>query len=207
MLNEAIEFATKAHEGQFRKGTKRPYIVHPIEVADIVTTMTRDQEVICAAVLHDTIEDCAGVTKEMLEERFGERVAMLVDCESEDKSKSWEERKSTTIQRLRTAPREVQMIGLADKLSNMRDIHRDYPVFGENLWMRFRMQSKAAMGWYYKSIRDVLKSSFQGTAAYEEYCALVGEHFGKEPASMDWKKEMLRESVKDGKDKSDLLCK
>ena len=63
MLNEAIEFATKAHEGQFRKGTKRSYIVHPIEVADIVTTMTRDQEVICAAVLHDTIEDCAGVTK------------------------------------------------------------------------------------------------------------------------------------------------
>lgn len=207
MLNEAIEFATKAHEGQFRKGTKRPYIVHPIEVADIVTTMTRDQEVICAAVLHDTIEDCAGVTKETLEDRFGERVAMLVDCESEDKSKSWEERKSTTIRRLRTAPREVQMIGLADKLSNMRDIHRDYPVFGENLWMRFRMQSKAAMGWYYKSIRDVLKSSFQGTAAYEEYCALVEEHFGKEPASMDWKKEMLRESGKDGKDKSNLLCK
>lgn len=91
---------------------------------DIVTTMTRDPEVICAAVLHDTIEDCAGVTKETLEDRFGERVAMLVDCESEDKSKSWEERKSTTIRRLRTAPREVQMIGLADKLSNMRDIHR-----------------------------------------------------------------------------------
>ena len=182
MLNEAVEFATKAHEGQFRKGTKRPYIVHPIEVADIVTTMTRDPEVICAAVLHDTIEDCAGVTKETLEDRFGERVAMLVDCESEDKSKSWEERKSTTIRRLRTAPREVQMIGLADKLSNMRDIHRDYPVFGENLWMRFRMQSKAAMGWYYKSIRDVLKSSFQGTA----------EHFGKEPASMDWKKRNVK---------------
>ena len=192
MLNEAVEFATKAHEGQFRKGTKRPYIVHPIEVADIVTTMTRDPEVICAAVLHDTIEDCAGVTKETLEDRFGERVAMLVDCESEDKSKSWEERKSTTIRRLRTAPREVQMIGLADKLSNMRDIHRDYPVFGENLWMRFRMQSKAAMGWYYKSIRDVRKSSFQGTAAYEEYCALVEEHFGKEPASMDWKKRNVK---------------
>ena len=192
MLNEAVEFATKAHEGQFRKGTKRPYIVHPIEGADIVTTMTRDPEVICAAVLHDTIEDCAGVTKETLEDRFGERVAMLVDCESEDKSKSWEERKSTTIRRLRTAPREVQMIGLADKLSNMRDIHRDYPVFGENLWMRFRMQSKAAMGWYYKSIRDVLKSSFQGTAAYEEFGALVEEHFGKEPASMDWKKRNVK---------------
>ena len=192
MLNEAVEFATKAHEGQFRKGTKRPYIVHPIEVADIVTTMTRDPEVICAAVLHDTIEDCAGVTKETLEDRFGERVAMLVDCESEDKSKSWEERKSTTIRRLRTAPREVQMIGLADKLSNMRDIHRDYPVFGENLWMRFRMQSKAAMGWYYKSIRDVLKSSFQGTAPNEQYCDLVREQLGKGARTMDWKKRNVK---------------
>ncbi len=188
MLNEAIEFATKAHEGQFRKGTKRPYIVHPIEVADIVTSMTQDQEVICAAVLHDTIEDCEGVTEEVLRARFGERVALLVVSESEDKSKSWEERKSATIRRLRTASRDVQMIGLADKLSNMRDIHRDYPVLGEELWKRFRMQNKAAIGWYYKSIRDVLFDPFQGVGAYEEYCALVKEHFGEEPASLAWKK-------------------
>ena len=42
MIDKAIEFATKAHEGQFRKGTKRPYIVHPVEVGDIVATMTDD---------------------------------------------------------------------------------------------------------------------------------------------------------------------
>ena len=61
MINKAIEFATRAHAGQFRKGTSRPYIVHPIEVGDIVSTMTKDEEIISAAVLHDTIEDCAGV--------------------------------------------------------------------------------------------------------------------------------------------------
>ena len=70
MIDRAIEFATKAHEGQFRKGTKRPYIVHPIEVGDIVSTMTKDEEVISAAILHDTIEDCEGVTKELLEALF-----------------------------------------------------------------------------------------------------------------------------------------
>ena len=128
MIDEAIEFATKAHAGQFRKGTKRPYIVHPVEVADIVATMTQDEEIICAAVLHDTIEDCEGITEEVLREKFGERVASMVALESEDKSKSWEERKGATILRLKTAPRPVQMIGLADKLSNMRDIDRDYPV-------------------------------------------------------------------------------
>ena len=50
MLDEAILFATKAHEGQFRKGTKKPYIVHPLEVKDIVMTMTEDEEIICSMV-------------------------------------------------------------------------------------------------------------------------------------------------------------
>ena len=156
MIDDAMEFATKAHEGQFRKGTRRPYIVHPIEVADIVSTMTKDEEVICAAVLHDTIEDCKGITWEVLKLRFGQRVADMVAQESEDKSLSWEERKGETIRRLKTAPREVRMIGLADKLSNMRDIDRDYPVLGEALWKRFRMQSKSAIAWYYKGVRVAL---------------------------------------------------
>ena len=73
MINEAIEFAAKAHEGQLRKGTKKPYIVHPIEVSEIVSAMTDDEEVICAAVLHDTIEDCRGITKDVLLERTQER--------------------------------------------------------------------------------------------------------------------------------------
>lgn len=192
MINEAIAFATKAHEGQFRKGTKRPYIVHPIEVADIVTSLTQDEEIISAAVLHDTIEDCDGVTAEVLKEHFGERVASLVQSESEDKSKTWEERKSATIRHLQEVPREVQMIALADKLSNMRDIDRDYPKFGEDFWLRFRMKSKAAMGWYYKSIRDVLKDEFEDVRAYQEYCELVKKHFGEEPASLAWKNETKR---------------
>ena len=125
MVARAIAFATKAHEGQFRKGTKRPYIVHPLEVGEIVATLTFDEEIISAAVLHDTIEDCAGVSRELLTEEFSERVAGIVAQESEDKSKTWMERKSATIEHIRTAPKEVQMVGLADKLSNMRDIDRD----------------------------------------------------------------------------------
>ena len=78
MIDKAMRFATKAHEGQVRKGTSRPYIVHPIEVGDIVSTMTKDEEVISAAILHDTIEDCKGVTRDVLKEEFSERVASLV---------------------------------------------------------------------------------------------------------------------------------
>ena len=177
MVNKAIVFATKAHEGQLRKGTQRPYIVHPIEVGDIVSTMTRDEEIISAAILHDTIEDCEGITKEILAEQFSERVASIVAQESEDKSKSWIDRKTATIKHLGEAPIEVKMVGLADKLSNMRDINRDYPVYGEELWKRFRMQSKVMIGWYYKGIRDVLYESFSGVPAFEEYCKLVNINF------------------------------
>lgn len=178
MVDKAIEFATRAHAGQFRKGTKRPYIVHPVEVGDIVATMTRDEEIISAAVLHDTIEDCEGISQELLAKEFSERVALMVVQESEDKSKSWMERKQATIEHLRTAPKEVQMIGLADKLSNMRDIDRDYPVVGEELWNRFRMKDKETIGWYYKGVRDALQDVFHDVAAYEEYCRLIQKNFG-----------------------------
>lgn len=178
MINKAIEFATKAHEGQLRKGTKRPYIVHPIEVADIVATMTTDEEIISAAVLHDTIEDCEGVTREVLAREFSERVAYIVSAESEDKSKTWVERKKATIDHLFIAPYEVKMVALADKLSNMRDINRDYPVCGEELWKRFRMQNKDMIGWYYKGIKEVLGNFFSEADAYKEYCYLVEKNFG-----------------------------
>lgn len=177
MIEEAIAFATEAHEGQFRKGTTRPFILHPLEVGEIVSSMTDDAEIIVAAILHDTIEDCEQISEQCILEKFGERVADLVLQESEDKSKTWMERKSHTIEKLKTAPKEIQMIGLADKLSNMRDIDRDYPECGENLWNRFRMKDKNVIGWYYKSIRDVLKESMGNTTAYAEYCTLIEKNF------------------------------
>lgn len=177
LIQKAMTFATQAHKGQFRKGTTRPFIVHPLEVGKIVAMMTDDEEIISAAILHDTIEDCADVTKEAISREFSERVAHLVAQESEDKSKTWMERKSATIEHLKHAPREIQMIGLADKLSNMRDIDRDYPECGEELWNRFRMKDKNTIGWYYKGIRSSLQSAMDGMPAFEEYCALVEKHF------------------------------
>ncbi len=86
MVEDARSFAEKAHEGQFRKGPKRPYIVHPLEVAKIVSTMTDGEEMISAALLHATLEDCRQVTKEQIKEAFGERVLELVWQECEDKA-------------------------------------------------------------------------------------------------------------------------
>ena len=178
MIDKAMEFAVKAHDGQFRKGSKRPYIVHPIEVADIVTYITQDKEVISAALLHDTIEDCKGITRGIIAREFGEKVASLVAAESEDKSKTWMERKSATIERLRTESFEVQIIALADKLSNIRSMERDYLLVGDELWNRFKMKDKNIIGWYYKGIRDSLKESLGELDAYKEYSLIVEKMFG-----------------------------
>ena len=132
MIKEAAEFADRAHQGVFRKGTEIPYITHPMETAAIVTAFTDEPEMIAAALLHDVIED-AGVTREELEEKFGPRVAFLVDGESEDKSKSWVERKGATVERLKTATRDEKILALADKLSNIRSTARDYLVLGDEV--------------------------------------------------------------------------
>ena len=63
MVEKAVAFATKSNEGTFRKGTKIPYIVHPLETAVIVALMVTDEELICAALLHDVVED-TGVTSQ-----------------------------------------------------------------------------------------------------------------------------------------------
>ncbi len=109
MIEEAAAFAEKAHRGVYRKGTKIPYITHPMETAVIVSAFTDDPEIIAAALLHDVVED-SGVSGEELEAVFGPRVMELVMLESEDKSRTWQERKSCTVRHLCTAPREVKII-------------------------------------------------------------------------------------------------
>ena len=110
LLDKAIIFAVNAHRGQLRKGSNAPYILHPMEAAAIVAAMTDDEEVIAAAVLHDTVEDTA-VTLDEICEQFGKRVAELVAAESENKredkpaASTWKIRKEETIEHLKTAPK------------------------------------------------------------------------------------------------------
>ena len=77
-FEEAICFAVAAHQGARRKGETTPYILHPMEAASICATVTSDQDVLTAAVLHDTVED-TDVTLAQIAERFGARVAQLGD--------------------------------------------------------------------------------------------------------------------------------
>ena len=76
-IEKAIQFATKAHEGQFRRSGD-PYISHPLAVMKIVEDWGMDEDTIIAAVLHDTVEDTS-ITLQDIKEQFGEQVAFLVD--------------------------------------------------------------------------------------------------------------------------------
>ena len=82
LLDRAIIFAVRAHAGTERRGKGFPYIVHPMEAVEIVATMTRDQELLAAAALHDTVED-TDVTIEQIRTEFGDRIASLVASESD----------------------------------------------------------------------------------------------------------------------------
>ena len=185
LLNEAIVFAVRKHAGTVRKGTALPYIVHPLEVAAIVAGITDDEEVIAAAVLHDTLEDTQA-TKEEIIAAFGDRVAALVADESENKRENerpentWKIRKQETLSHLTGASHDAKVIALGDKLSNIRAIQRDYEAIGEKLWDRFNQKDPALHGWYYRSIAEILSAdeTIRGTSAMREYKERVSAVFG-----------------------------
>ncbi len=177
MIKEAAEFAAKAHEGAVRKGSQIPYITHPLETAVIVSLMTKDEEVIAAALLHDVIED-AGIKKEEIEARFGSRVADLVSEETEDKSLGWLERKTITLRKLETAGTEARILTLGDKLSNLRCTARDMMEIGDKVWDRFRQKDPKLQAWYYTGVLKRLKG-LEHFGAYQEYDALCRLVFGE----------------------------
>lgn len=178
MIGEAAAFAERAHHGAFRKGTKIPYITHPMETAVIVSAFTDDEEMIAAALLHDVMED-AGVTRDELETSFGARVADLVMEESEDKGRTWQERKTCTVRHLHTASWEIKILALGDKLSNMRCTARDYLVMGDAIWQRFNETDKRKHAWYYWGIAHALKE-LNDHLYYKEYVMLCRAVFGED---------------------------
>ena len=184
LVSEAIAFAVKAHDGMRRKKSDAPYILHPMEAAVIVGTMTDDQNLIAAAALHDVVED-AEITIEEIEERFGRRVRELVASETEDKradrppEATWYVRKEESLSVLKnTDDIGVLMVWLGDKLANMRAIYRDFKVEGHGMWQRFNQKDEKAQGWYYRSIAR-LTERLSHTSAWLEYKTLTELVFGK----------------------------
>lgn len=182
LLDRAIVFAVKAHHNTERRGKGFPYIVHPMEAVEIVSTITSDQELLAAAALHDTIED-TDVTVENIRREFGDRIADLVHAESDrftegvSEEDSWHERKQAAIERLAAAPHDAKIVAMGDKLSNMRAIWRDYQSKGDELWKIFHVTDKASHEWHYRGLAVSL-SELSDTFAYKEFIRLIEDVFG-----------------------------
>lgn len=168
-INQAFLFALYVHGEQKRKDGL-PYIVHPFEVGMTLARSGADEALICAGLLHDTIED-ACVTAEQLRAAFGQEVAELVLEDSEDKSKSWEERKTAAIRSLYTGSRSHRMLMCADKLANLRSIREQLAEEGDAVWSRFH-RGKDRQAWLFRQTVKAL-SPLEGLPMYEELKALT----------------------------------
>lgn len=176
LVTQAMIFAAQMHDGAVRKGSKIPYIVHPMEAAAIAASLTDDPHILAAAVLHDVMEDC-GVSYEELLARFGSRVAELVRADSQNLGAythaDWCMRKRAAIERLGFASRELKLIVLADKLSNIRAICRDYMREGEAMFQKFNQSDMRLHAWYYRSCAALIRGEFEHTSAWRELNALI----------------------------------
>ena len=177
-FHKAIIFACKKHGKQYRKSTDIPYISHIMEVMSILMFEECTIETIIAGILHDTLEDTE-TTDEEIRSLFGANILSIVKNVTEDKSKSWFERKEHTILSLPRSLYEVQLVCCADKLSNLRSIYADLQKQGEKVWERFNAP-KEKQKWYYEGILRSLRK-ISDTDMYNELEELIEAIF-----NLDW---------------------
>ena len=173
-IEEAIIYATVMHQGKIRKLGSIPYILHPLEVAQILATLTDDEDIITAGILHDIVDDTDGTLAE-IGKRFGERVAELVSSESEKEflgenpEATWRQRKEETIRMLSTTQDlGIKMVWLADTLANIRSLAGAFSEQGEKVWQKFHQTDASLQHWYYRGVAEQLELTLNKTAAFKE---------------------------------------
>ena len=161
-IQQAINLAAKLHNGQVRKADiDLPYISHCFSVAWLAANYTKDEEVVIAALLHDTIED-TGYTVAALEKDFGARVAQLVkevsevDKKSEMETINWQERKEKYLANLQTAEEGALIISAADKIHNLQSLVASYKERGELVWQAFKAPANKKL-WLYEEVLKILE--------------------------------------------------
>lgn len=174
-LEHAMRVAAHYHDGQYRKDKiKIPYVSHVFAVATLVSNFTDDEDIVIAAMLHDTIEDTS-MKAEELEELFGVRVRELVENVTEPKTRySWKERKDIYIQKLRDGSDDALLIATADKLHNMQYKHRQIMEYGPQ-YMKDKGLLHEKYVWYHGEVLEIAKR-----LPHQELVAAYQETFQKE---------------------------
>jgi (p)ppGpp synthase/HD superfamily hydrolase len=167
-FSAAVEYARQLHT-EYRKGTDVPYMAHLLGVASLVMgeaggSVPVTEDMVIAALLHDTVEDHGGMPRlRDVEKRFGANVARMVAglsdtfAEDHNSKEGWEERKNGYLERLRNETDDVLLISAADKLYNAKSILDDHRLIGEAVWERFHRGSDQQV-WYFKLLLAVFRA-------------------------------------------------
>jgi (p)ppGpp synthase/HD superfamily hydrolase len=178
-IEQAIRAAAVLHKDQLRKGSMPfPYITHLVATSFTLLDYTHDEDVIIAALLHDTLED-TDYTLDELQEDFGVKVREIVETVTEPKSTaeqkiSWREKKNIYAKQLKKGPIEAVLVAAADKIHNFRTLVEDYydahdrfiQDFGNNYDERIEA---------YQNIANVINNRLEGQIlaefnhVFEEY--------------------------------------
>lgn len=142
-IRKALRVAAIQHDKQYRKDNLTPFIIHPYEVALIVSEYSNDEDVMSAALLHDLLEDTLGYSHEKLKEEFGEKVASIVQSLTDEPllDMDWNLKHQKYLEDLKTASDEAVLVCLADKYSNVSTA----PVNQDRVW-------------YYQGVIEIAKS-------------------------------------------------
>ncbi|WP_027953292.1 HD domain-containing protein [Halobacillus kuroshimensis] len=178
MIEQAEQLAVKAHDGQKRKNSSDPYIVHPRRVSEILRAGGGSAALICAGWLHDVVEDTE-VTIEDIRKQFGNQVTELVAAHTENKRLPWKQRKQHTIDTVRNGTLDIKALIVADKLDNLLSIHTDQLRLGEKVWDNFNA-GYSQQKWYYQSVASAMYNGLSKQDAppfFPEYAELVEQTF------------------------------
>ncbi|MDO4376299.1 MAG: HD domain-containing protein [bacterium] len=178
VVDKAKEFVIKAHNGQVRKTEKdKPMIVHLFDVASILKQYEFDDNVIAAGFLHDTLEDTK-VTKEDILNNFNEDILSLILGDTEvDKTLSWKERKTITINEAKALDLRHKSIIIADKISNLEDMLIYFNKLGKKDFSAFN-QGFEEQKWYFENLyQSLILNENEDKEYFQRLKSLIDEIF------------------------------
>lgn len=177
LIDYAIYFATRAHNGQKRKSDKNvDMIFHPYTVAMMIQRAGGSDEAVIAGLLHDVVEDTP-YNLDDIKNEFGDKIASVVSEVSEKKELEWEERKQEAMDRIKTASIDGKLVECADKISNLETMYNLYEEIGDEIWNSFK-RPKDKQKWYYTEMyKAVIENTTEDNILFERYKNILEKLF------------------------------
>ena len=173
LVTKAFMVARLNHKNQKTKVKKFPFFTHPLRVANILIQEGAKEELICAGLLHDTVED-TNLSITAIKKKFGINISSLVEFATEDMSKPWEVRKEEMIRACKSCSKEKLLLEFADKLANLEMLNDEFVEYGSKV---FSKRGKKHIEDYYKRMFLIFKKRLPKLKNLHKYKLLFDNLF------------------------------